>query len=1220
MKNSSRPGKTLTSITAILLCLFSSFAPFAYSRTSKASNDKPSAPELTLQRPDKQNLPLTFEANQGQADPKVKFISRTAGFSLLLTDGEAVMLLNDSPGSDLGLSNSPKIGSTGEAESSQSQFRHLESALLKMKVVGGNASSRIEGVDALNGTSNYIIGNDRKKWRSNIINYAKAQQKDIYRGIDLVYHSSREQMEYDFIVAPEARPDCITLEFEGARELRIDASGDLVLETARGSVHQKKPFIYQEEGGQIKEIAGRYQIKGRHRVGFQVSAYDKTKTLVIDPEIVYSTYLGGTKNGANEFVTQTEITGLTVDSAGNTYVTGETNGVDFPVTPNARQPRNASDGQRGAVAEDMFITKLDPAGRLIYSTYLGGSGMDEGYGIAVGASGSVYVKGVTLSNDFPTTPGAFRTRCLCEPDLPTDTMVVKLSAIGSLVYSTYLGVPYSVQMGDIAVDTAGNAYVIGSSGYGMQNSLGVPLDLSIPLVNGMPPSDIDFQVYMIKLNATGTAILYSTYLGRGDGKAIAVDSAGNAYLTGETLSSKFPVKNALQSVKRGSVTGALADMFVAKIDTTKRGADSLVYSSYLPGSGGSDIAIGASGAVYVSGMGSPKDFPVKTILREAQWSEEKEDLPFSYLGFAAKLDLTKTGINSLVYCTFYGNIFNARLAVDDEENLYLASDNHALQGLPTINATFGGGAFIRSSDDGRSFETLDRGLTINNLSYVAIDPHNPSIIYTGFTGAVLKSIDGGLNWKNASNWKKDESTPAYLTTCLAIDPKTPSTIYAGVNTSSVAHNEKLAGVLKSTDGGDSWKTQLEDLRINVSSLAIDPTNPAIIYAGARFQQHSGVFKSTDGGNTWNVMNNGLTNIHVNTLAIDPATPATIYAGTRLGLFKSTDGGKSWSANQSLEQVIAIAIDAKTPSTIYASTVDESVSLTSIDGRGNPRKRLHSDDIIIQSDGTVAPPEGLVKSTNGGQTWKEINTGFGDLLPVTYDIKLSSHDQSMIYLATNFGVYTSSNAGESWSASARMRNHTRALAVHPRTPSVFYAASTMASKTHLAKLSADGSKFLYASYLGGNNNDTPAALAVDKAGNLYVAGNTFSTNFPTVNAIQRELPGTRATFITKISGLKNLPEAKEPAPIPDTPLPPVSSLKITSISIQGKKLIVQGENFSQRAIILLNGAEQKTSNDSETPLTKLISKKAGKKMKAAQETVIQVKNSDGTLSDEYRFTR
>jgi len=1135
---------------------------------------------------------LSFESNQGQADSNVKFISRAEGVTVLLTEDGVVMQLGKPGGPGLEL-NPKKSGS-----------------FLRMTLTGGNSSAPMEGIDQIAGRSNYLIGNDPKKWRTNLSNYSRVRQPNVYPGIDVIYYGNQDHLEYDFILSPEADCARINLEFEGAERITIDAKGDLEIAIPGGQIRQRKPLIYQEENGMRKEIAGRYEIKGRHRIGFSVSGYDKSKALVIDPEIIYSTYLGGSKH-ISGFEKEDAIWAMTVDAAGNAYVTGATNSIDFPETPNALPP---FEGQSRGIGSDAFVSKFDPNGGLLYSTYLGGKGWDEAYGIAADSAGNIYVTGQTTSPNFPTTSGAFRTQCGCDASGHghPDGFVVKLNSAGSLVYSTFLGVE-TYGVGDMAVDATGNAYVTGTCGLGL------------PIVNGFLQIGDPGGVFLLKLNSTASAILYSTYVvsGASFGRGIAIDSAGNAFLTGETYSLNLPLRNAAWSTKRGGEFGPSPDMFVAKIDTTKSAADSLIYSTYLPASGGFDIALGASGCVYVSGDASPKDFPRKTILKELKWNEEDDKLRFPYdllaLGFVAKLDPAKSGESSLVYCTFYSrSAFNGRsIGLDSEESVYLAGSSSSphRSPLPIANASFGGGVFIRSSDDGQTFETLDHGLPNVQLTHLAIDPKNPSIIYAGPGNGLFKSTDGGFNWVSID---KDIRVPVYLTNVLAIDPQTPSTLYAGVDTGPIDPDEQvLADVFKSSDGGESWKaTGLVNRGLNVRALAIDPVNTAVIYAGGTSgwtpgslgQKVAGVFKSTDRGDTWNVMNNGLTSIDVNVLAIDPKGTRTIYAGTKSGLFKSTNGGNSWNVAGLPDYILALAVDPQTPSTVYAS-VEATFDPNSNDGRGNPRRR-------IQSNSVGSKLEGPVKTTDGGQSWREINTGFDPFLPITYDIKISPQDSSMLYLGTDAGMYTSNNAGQSWSFSSRMSNSVRALAVHPRTKSVFYAATVTNDKAYLTKLSADGAKLMYASYLGGNTNDSAFCVALDPAGNLYVAGTTTSWNFPTANAFQSELHGYMSSFITKIAGLNNLPEPKEPAPIPDDRRGP----RIIDVSVSGKKLRVRGDDFSQGAVIILNGNEQQTSNDSETPSTMLISKKAGKKIRLSQEVTIQVKNVDGTLSEAFRFVR
>lgn len=926
-------------------------------------------------------------------------------------------------------------------------------------------------------------------------------------------------------------------------------------------------------------------------------------------QIIFSTYLGGSQT-TNDFKLD-HIQALKVDAAGNTYVAGDTNAIDFPVTPNAFQSRSGSTGVVAANAYDAFVAKFDAAGRLVYSSYLGGSKYDSATGIAVDEAGNFYVSGVTGSINFPTTPGAFRSKGPCQEDVGCwfDTFVAKFDSAGTLVYSTLLGTQQGHQESGIAVDAAGNAYVTGNSEPGM------------PVVKGLETPWDNFNVFVAKLNPTGSALLFSTYLGLGDGKSIAVDAAGNAYLAGVSWAERFFLKNAYWT-PQPSPFGRQDFMFVAKVDTTKSGADALAYSTMLPTLGGTGIALGASGAVYVAGGCRPAMIPKAIILKDTYWSYYQSQLsdPYDNLAFVMKLDPSKQGDSSLVYCTFYSAAGAWDIAVDGEENVYLAGStmmSGGVGGIPTANASFGGGGFLRSSDDGQTFESLDKGMTISHLKYIVLDPKDPAIIYAGAPGELMKSTDGGLHWGAVFSWHKDPEQPAYIANVLAIDPQTTSTMYTGIYSQAFDEDAPFANVYKSTDTGQTWKGMgISNRYMNVRALVIDPSNTAVLYAGVRMDlgnspipKVAGVFKSTDGGTSWTAMSNGLENIDVNALALDPVNPNTIYAGTRSGLYKSVNGGNSWNFAGPSAQVISITVDPKRPATVYASLTDQNFNPQSIGGRGNPRRRIQSDSLIL-------PYQGLIKSTNSGQTWKEINEGFGDFLPDVHDLKVSPQDSSMLYAASSIGIYTSSDGGGSWSYNARLRNPVNALAVHPRAQSVFYAATAAYVQAHVTKLSADGSKIMYASYLGGGASDWAYHVAADPAGNLYVAGATVSRHFPTVNAFQTEPRGSLSSFITKIGGLSGLPEAKEPGPVLDGPPAP----KISGVSISGKKLIIQGQHFSQGAMIMVNDAEHQTANDGEAPATRLVSKKGAKKIGPGQEVTLRVKNADGKLSDSYRFVR
>src|SRR5213593_2849491 len=402
-------------------------------------------------------LPLSFEANRGQTDARVQFLARGQGYTLFLTSHEAVLSLQKSQ------AGSPKGEKLTSPASMPKGEQRTTSAVLRMRLVGANADGRVEGAEELPGKSNYFIGSDPKKWRTNIPSYAQVRVGNVYPGVDLVYYGNQGQLEYDFVVRPGANPSVIRLALAsgssagggGSREARgpsekylakIDQNGDLLVRMEDGEVRFHKPVVFQPasatDGRRSADripVDGHYTLSGHDQVAFAIGGYDKTKPLVIDPVLSYSTYLGGSGGDLG--------TGIAVDASGNAYVTGFALSSDFP-TANPFQPTK----RRGANA---FVAKLSADGStLVYSTYLGGTGAtaadncfagggggDAGNAIAVDASGNAYVTGYTFSSDFPTAnpfqpTNQGRTSNFCG----ANAFVAKLNATGSaLVYSTYLG-------------------------------------------------------------------------------------------------------------------------------------------------------------------------------------------------------------------------------------------------------------------------------------------------------------------------------------------------------------------------------------------------------------------------------------------------------------------------------------------------------------------------------------------------------------------------------------------------------------------------------------------------------------------------------------------------------------------------------------------------------------------------------------------------------------
>jgi hypothetical protein len=520
-------------------------------------------------------VPLSFEANTGQVDEAVRFLCRGHGYKLFLTPTEAVFSLGGP--------------------------RH-ETAVVRLEVAGGNRHARLVGEDPLPTLSNYFLGNDARQWHAGVANYARVRYEAVYPGVDLVYRGQDRQIEYDFVLAPGVDPRRIRLTLQGVDAITPGRDGDLVLHTSAGDLVQRAPNVYQEVKGKRKRVGGHYVLlptasrrnagqSTPRQVGFVVGHYDPARPLIIDPTLIYSTFLGtGTDFGQ----------GIAVDGTGNAYITGYTDSATFPgASGSPIQPTNGGGG--GSV--DAFVTKINATGTaIVYSTFLGGSGTDIGQGIAVDGAGNAYITGQTQSTTFP---GVSATSLQPTYGGFGDAFVTKINPSGTaILYSTFLGGANGTDIAyGIAVDGAGNAYVTGSTTSTIFP--GVNGSSIQPTIGGGGLQD----AFVTKLDATGTVILYSTFLGGNgldEGHGIAVDGAGNAYVTGVTGSTTFPGVSAssLQPVYGGS-----GDAFVTEINAS---GTAILYSTFLGGTGsdiGLGIAVDGAGNAYVTGYTDSTTFP-----------------------------------------------------------------------------------------------------------------------------------------------------------------------------------------------------------------------------------------------------------------------------------------------------------------------------------------------------------------------------------------------------------------------------------------------------------------------------------------------------------------------------------------------------------------------------------------------------------------------------------
>lgn len=754
------------------------------------------------------NMPLSFEVNRGQTSPEVKFLSRGDGYVLFLTGDQAVLEMRHAAAGD------PRSGAASDTATAAS--------VVRMKLQGAAPKAKVAGTQPLPGKSNYFLGNDPRKWRIHVPNYARVEYTNIYPGVDLVYYGTQGQLEYDFVVAPGASAERIALEFDGAQPT-LAANGDLTLDIRGGDLRFHKPLIYQSKDGSRQAVDGSYIVTS-NRVSFALGNYDHSRALVIDPLLVYSTYLGGTKLSEGD--------AMAIDSAGSVYVTGHTLSSDFP-TKNPIEPYHTGGACAGGTCLDVFVTKFNATGTaLVYSTFLGGMNDDYGFGIAVDSAKNAYVVGRTASNDFPVAGAMVHPVCgeILVMGVPTgtcdethfDAFATKLNSSGSgIVYSSFIGGTADDWATGVAVDSAGEAYIVGQTQSqtptGDVNNPGFPITPSTGFLTTLPAGG-QIDTFFVKLNASGGGPLYGTFLGsttvvaNSPGAGIAVDKSGNAYVTGFTNAPDFPVTTGAfktscvpPPLRLGLCNGNQA--FVSKLNPALSLKASLIYSTYLGGTTtaasdqGNAIAVDSAGSAYVTGLASSADFPTTT------GAFQTSCVVFSgacTAAFVTKLNTTGTG---LVYSTFLGDetppngkVGNAAqgfaIAVDGSKNAYVTGWVHEANpgnpSFPVVNPLQTPGVVFLSklSPTGKAllFSTHFGGTATEQGSGIAVDA-KASVYVAGFTlshdftttlGAFQTSEAGPLSNPNAFAFKI-----ATVAADLSLTNAAPGTITSGSNLSYV---------------------------------------------------------------------------------------------------------------------------------------------------------------------------------------------------------------------------------------------------------------------------------------------------------------------------------------------------------------------------------------------------------------------------------------------------
>jgi uncharacterized protein (TIGR03437 family) len=658
-------------------------------------------------------LPLRFEPNAAPGATS-RYIARGPNFILNLAPAENWLDWSDSQG---------------------------RSSRVRMRLVNANRHAKMGAEDRLPGLANYFIGS-APQWRTNVTAFGRICYRDIYPGIDLVFHGENGRLEYDFLVAPHAALSDIRWSLNGQRTLRIAKDGDLVITTDAGEIRWKRPEAYQEIAGVRHPVDGRFILDGGN-VRFRVDAYDRAQPLVIDPALKYSTYLGGAGNDA--------LRGVAVDAAGNIYISGNSTSMDLP-TVSAYQP-NFAGMTTNPETGDGIIAKFSPSGTLLYLTYLGGSQDDGVIALAVDAAGDAYLTGETNSPDFPVVSPyqAHYGGAGGSSSRTGDVFVAKLSPTGNnLMYSTYLGGSGDDIGMAIAVDSAGDAYVAGGSA-----------SKNFPVTTGAfqttmagaggetirPETNLPFlepgDAFIAKLDPSGSKLLYSTFLGGSlDDLAmsIALDASNNVYVGGCTISQNFPTTpGALQTAYAGAeaqnVWLHLGDGFIAKLSST----GSLVYSTYLGGSGDdciTGIAVDASGSVYAAGSTTSVD--LKTSSGAFQRSMRGYGNAISlYLGdaFAAKLSPDGSSLSYLTYLGGSNNDAAVGIGIDTLGDAYVTgftdSPNFPVSS-DALQPKFAGDGQMRPN-----FQYGDAFLTV-------VNPTGTGLVYSSFFGGSLDDRPFGI--------------------------------------------------------------------------------------------------------------------------------------------------------------------------------------------------------------------------------------------------------------------------------------------------------------------------------------------------------------------------------------------------------------------------------------------------------------------------------------------
>ncbi len=1047
-------------------------------------------------------LPLSFEENRGQADGQVRFVSRGSGYSFFLTPTGAV--LSFAPDTQSG------------------------ATVLQMQLAGASSNSRVHGLEELPGTSNYFVASNPNRWRMDVPTFRKVAYDDVYPGVSLVYYGNQRQMEYDFVVAPGANPEQIRLSISGAQQLSIDDQGNLVLHNKAGDVTLLAPKVYQRISGQNRPITGQWKLQSKNVAGFRLGAYDRSRALVIDPVLMYSSFLGGSqkntlrriavdsegntyvagytssgdfpaaptpqaltfgngsqlrgafvakidKSGSNLVYStylsgsvEEEATGLAVDPAGNLYVAGTTHSPDFP-TRNAYQSVCAT---HAGPCSSAFLTKISPSGdSILYSTYLGGSGGESARSLEVDAQGSAYVLGVTSSPDFPVTAGVAQARCggACQQN----AFVAKFDPTGQhLAYASYLGGSGTDEASDIALDSSANVYIAGHT-TSPDFPLAVPFQKSCALDAGSSAACVP-TAFVTKLQADGSAFVYSTYLGGTLGSkatAIAVDAKGSAYVAGSTQSSDFPVAKAFRkSCSLDSASRLCSeDAFLTKLDPTGK---TLVYSTYLGGSGKdvvSAIAVDSLGNVSVVGITESKDFPVVAPIQSA--------LKGTSDAFVARFNPSGS---ALTFSTYHGGSAaesGVGIALDAQSNIYITGQTSSTD-FPTQHAFQSSCAGACTSSFVTKMSVPPPGVTVSTTTLTS--SVNPSVF--GQTTTLTATVTGGSGTPTGNVDFMDGATllgnATLDATGTGVFPS--STLSAGSHSLSAVYNgdatyaSSTSSAVSQTVNAASTTTAVTAAPASPSTFGESVTFTATIAAVAPGAgTPDGTVDFSHGGTTITgcgaqpVNGSGQATCITSSLAAGPYTILGTYTSVS-GNFSTSNGTRAYTVNAASTTTTVTAVPAT------SAPVGTSVTFTAT--------------VAVVAPG-VGTPVGTVDFTASGTaiagcTGAAVN-GSGDATCTTSALAAGGYSIKGTYNPTG-GDFTTSNGSLAY-----------ALVTAPQLAKTFATSPIKVNGTTALNFTLTNPAANTVAQTGAAFTDTlPTGLTVPTAGPVTVCGGTLTTTAPT----------------------------------------------------------------------------------------------------------------------------